>query len=146
MLKKLLFGAPVAAIYYVLVYNIINATYESLPYNEKKQKTITLIFVISLLTLTSSYFLMNDEKISSIKIGLAGGGALLMFNSVIKNWDNLESHTKVTILGLLFGFVLWVAYYANKNNKKELYDELQDEDDDDEDDEDDEDEDNKNES
>jgi hypothetical protein len=130
MLKKLIFSVPVAVIYYILVYNIINSMYESLAYNEKKQKTITLIFVVSLLTLISSYFLMNNEKTSSIKIGLAGGGGLLMFNSVVKNWDNLENQTKVTILGIMFGFVSWVAYYANKNNKqKELYDELDDDDD-----------------
>lgn len=136
-MKKILFSIPVAVIYYVLVCSIVDAIYESVSYNEKQQKIITLIFVISILTILTSYFLMTNEKTSSIKIGLGGGGCLLLFNSVIKNWDKLESKTKVTITALLFCFVLWVAYYANKNDnankKKELYDDLDEDDEEDED-------------
>ena len=136
-MKKILFSIPVAGIYYVLICSAVDALYESVPQSDKQQKIITLIFVISILTILSSYFLLTNGKMGSIRIGLGLGGSLLLFNSVVKNWDNLDSKTKVTIMALLFCFASWVAYYANKNDKpddeSEMFTDLDDDDDDDDD-------------
>jgi flagellar biosynthesis component FlhA len=45
---------------------------------------------------------------------------MLLFNSMITNWEKMSSQTKLLLLGINFGLIVWFSYYKIKsNNKKE---------------------------
>ena len=60
---------------------------------------------------------MKEEN-SALKIGLYFGSAILVFNALIVNWDKMDSQTKLLLLGINFGLLIWNTFNVKDKTKK----------------------------
>jgi hypothetical protein len=119
--NDILFAIPIAISFCILVFKVVDILYKEEQCREKYQKTATTLFVIGLVGIIISQAIFNKENNlnnRSVRFGLFAGSALIIFYSVVKNWDLLDDITKLIIFGILFAVVVGWAYFASNNIRK----------------------------
>ena len=121
MLYNFFYGGVIGIIYYLIVCQISNNIFleNQIPIklHESLQKSIIFIYFGGLL----GYYLGSNsiKDNNTLKVGLYFGSAILIFNSMIINWDKMDSQTKLLLLGINFGLLIWYSYVKNKTKKLE---------------------------
>jgi len=122
--RDILFAIPIAVSFCVLVFKTVDILYKEEQCREKYQKTVTTLFVIGMIGIIISQAIFNKQNglnNRAIRIGLLCGSSLIIFYSVIHNWEILDDITKLIIFGILFSVVIGWTYVATSNvpqNKK----------------------------
>jgi large-conductance mechanosensitive channel len=123
MIFNLFVGGIIGLIYYLIICQISNNMFLENKNIYSMQNSIMFLYFGGIIGLfLGSNMFSKDNKLenSSMKIGLYFGSAMLLFNSMITNWDKMSSQTKLLLLGINFGLIVWFSYYKIKsNNKKE---------------------------
>lgn len=120
IIKDLLFGIPIGILYNLFFDKYITMSYNELAYNERIQKTYTTMFigsVIGFIIGNTLFYLHKRFKNSIVRMGLNIGSAILLFQSVIGNWDKIQDDTKLIFFGLILGLAIWYSY-SKKDDKK----------------------------
>jgi hypothetical protein len=140
----IILAIPLGIIIYIFIYQIISVINIDLPYGDKFQRSLIMLFItgILLLVLANTFFKTNKTmKNKVMQYGLNISGIILIFYSTFSNWCNMSDVTKVIIFGLILTGFIGYIYRLNKINKKkkkkdkeeskkiadELYDEYQEE-------------------
>ena len=119
--NDILFAIPIAISFCILVFKTVDILYKEEQCREKYQKTATTLFVIGLAGIIISQAIFNKQNTlnnRAVRFGLLAGSAMIIFYSVVKNWDLLDDITKLIIFGILFSVVIGWAYFASNNIKK----------------------------
>jgi len=117
MLGNFFIGGVIGIIYYLIICQIShNIYFENKEYNAQ-QKYILFVYFGGLVGL---FLGSNKLDNSALRVGLYFGSVMLVFNAMIINWQNMNAQTKLLLLGINLGLVIWYSYYKNKNNKKKL--------------------------
>jgi hypothetical protein len=124
MIFNLFVGGIIGLIYYLIICQISNNMFLENKNIYSMQNSIMFLYfggIIGLFLGGNMFSKNNKLKNSSMKIGLYFGSTMLLFNSMITNWDKMSSQTKLLLLGMNFGLIVWFSYYKiQSNNKKEL--------------------------
>ncbi len=121
MLVNFFLGGLIGIIYYLIICQISNNLFCENKNIYNSQNSILFLYFGGLIGLfLGSNIFSNNKKLnnSAIKIGLYFGSSFLIFNSMIINWDNMNSQTKLLLLGINFGLIIWFSYFNKKINKK----------------------------
>ena len=119
--NDILFAIPIAISFCILVFKTVDILYKEEQCREKYQKTATTLFVIGLVGIIISQAIFNKQNSlnnRAVRFGLLAGSAMIIFYSVVKNWDMLDDITKLIIFGILFAVVIGWTYFASNNIKK----------------------------
>jgi hypothetical protein len=122
MLFNFFIGGIIGLIYYLIVCQISNNLFLENKTPLSMQKSILFLYFGGLIGLyLGSCAFSNKNKMSnsSLKIGLYFGSSILLFNAIIVNWDAMDNQTKLLILGINFGLLIWYSFYKIKQNKIE---------------------------
>ncbi len=119
--NDILFAVPIAISFCVLVFKIVDILYKDEQCREKYQKTATTLFVIGLIGIIISQAIFNKQNNlnnRAVRFGLLAGSVMIIFYSVVRNWDLLDDITKLIIFSILFSVVIGWTYFASNNIKK----------------------------
>lgn len=121
MLYNFFYGGVIGIIYYLIICQISNNIFleNQIPahLSDSQQKSIMFIYFGGLI----GYYLGSKgikKENGSLKIGLFFGSALLVFNALIVNWDKMDSQTKLLLLGINFGLLIWNTFNVKDKTKK----------------------------
>jgi hypothetical protein len=121
MLYNFFYGGIIGIIYYLIICQISNNIFleNQIPIklSESQQKSIMFIYFGGLIGYYIGSKGMKKEN-TSLKIGLYFGAALLVFNAIIVNWDKMDSQTKLLLLGINFGLLIWNTFNVKDKTKK----------------------------
>lgn len=119
-LNDIIFAIPIGIIYNIMVYKIVDILYKEHQYKEKCQKSATVLFIAAIIGIIIAQVVFNKKnKLNNraVRFGLIGGSLLIIFYSVIKNWNLLDDLTRLLIIGILFGVIIaWSYIRAKKKN------------------------------
>jgi CDP-diglyceride synthetase len=119
--NDILFAIPIAISFCILVFKTVDILYKEEQCREKYQKTATTLFVIGLVGIIISQAIFNKQNSlnnRAVRFGLLAGSAMIIFYSVVHNWEMLDDITKLIIFGILFSVVIGWTYFASNNVKK----------------------------
>lgn len=122
--NDIIFAIPIATIFNVFVYKISDIMYKDYQCKERYQKSATTLFVAGIIGIIIAQTVFNKKnKLNNraVRFGLLGGSCLIIFYSVIKNWDLLDDVTKLIIFGILFSIIIAWSYFVLKGRKKPLH-------------------------
>ena len=118
-------GTIIGFIIYVLITSMSRLMTIDMEFNEKNQKIFIINFISGLCLLSLAMTAFNDKgklKNKSVKNGLLISGLCLSLNTIIINWHLLSEHTRIMLIGICLGIVIWYAYYnehdLNDNMRK----------------------------
>ncbi len=121
MISNLFIGGIIGLIYYLIICQISNNIFLENKNIYSTQNSIIFLYfggIIGLFLGSNMFSKNNKLENSSIKFGLYFGSIMLIFNSMIANWDKMNSQTKLLLLGINFGLLVWFSYYKIKSNNK----------------------------
>ncbi len=121
MISNLFIGGIIGLIYYLIICQISNNIFLENKNIYSTQNSIIFLYfggIIGLFLGSKMFSKNNKLENSSIKFGLYFGSIMLIFNSMIANWDKMNSQTKLLLLGINFGLLVWFSYYKIKSNNK----------------------------
>jgi hypothetical protein len=120
MLLNFFLGGLIGLIYYLIICQISHNLYLVKPTPLSTQRSILFLYFGGLIGLFLGYNMNNKTSNSGLRIGLYFGSSLLVFNSMLINWEYMSNETKLLLLGINFGLIIWYSYYkVNLNKKKE---------------------------
>jgi hypothetical protein len=117
MIFNFLLGGVIGIIYYLIICQLSNNIFLENKSMMAIQRSIFFIYFGGLLGLFIGSKIDRKSN-SALKIGLYFGSPLLLFNSLIINWEHMNSDTKLILLGINMGLLVWYSYYKLNDNKK----------------------------
>lgn len=111
---------PFGIIYYFFIDKLMNVVLCDLPYAERYQKSLIFIFVIGLIGLILAFTLFKNNpffKNRALRFGLILGSALLIFYSIISNWNKMDDTTKIIIFSIMLGLLVCYYYYNTEEEE-----------------------------
>ena len=121
LLKDIIIAVPIGIIFNVFVQKLASLILYDIPYEEKYQKTIILLFIAGIvgILIAQTMFSKNARyKNRAMRYGLTFGSALLLIYSLITNWDKMDDSTKLVIMGIIMSGLIWYCYYGDNEKKK----------------------------
>jgi hypothetical protein len=112
--KDLLLSIPIFIFYILFINKLCETLTSSLPIIERNKKILVGTFIGSIIGLILAFYVFNyNNKFGnrSIKYGLIIGSVYLMGNTIIFNWDSIQSDTKLFMIGTIFALFLILSYF-----------------------------------
>lgn len=128
----LLLAVPIGVIYNMIVHESADVFNDKFAYKDKVQRRLLTVFGGGLIGMIIAVFcLSNSVQNTAIKYGLYVGSLLLLFHSVIYNWQIMQNDTRIIVMVLTLCTLIWYSYSSNsnkdktsksnKNDKKKIY-------------------------
>jgi hypothetical protein len=122
-IKDFAVGIPIGIMYNIFFNKVTESMLKDYPYNERFEKTIIYLLVISVITFIVAQKIFYENN-GIMYVSLVCGSLLLLFNSIVVNWEKISDDAKLLIFGIILGASLWFAFYVsydvekNNDNKK----------------------------
>ncbi len=120
MIFNFFFGGIIGLIYYLIICQISNNLFLINKTPKSVQDSILFLYFGGLIGLFFGYNLFSDKSSmqnSSLKIGLYFGSSILILNAMIVNWDVMDHKTRLLLLGINFGLLIWYSYFKIHKSK-----------------------------
>lgn len=120
LVGDLVFSVPLGIIYTIFFQKLGDVIFPNLSYTDKYQKYLIFLLVAGLvgIILAQTIFTYNKTfKNQIIKHGLIIGGIILLLYPTLTYWNKMTDETKLLVIGIIFGCLLWYCYYNNKSDK-----------------------------
>lgn len=101
MIKELILGLILGFLIMFFSHNLVNSITDG-----SIQSNIIITLILGIVCICIGYFLLWDSD--TIRNGLLIGGFLLLYNSLIMNWGNIDNVSRTVILG---GILVWLSHY-----------------------------------
>ncbi len=119
VITDLLLAVPIGIIYNMIVHESSVIFNDKFNYKDKVQRTLLMVFGGGLIGMIVAMFcLSNSIQNTAIKYGLYLGSALLLFHSVIYNWQIMQNDTRIIVMVLTLCVLIWYSYMSNKTETK----------------------------
>jgi hypothetical protein len=117
----LLLSIPISVIYSMVVITIGDIFNENNSYNEKIKNNLIIGIIGGIIALVIGAYLFaknTSYENNIVKYGFYGGGIILLFYSIVYNWNSLGNDSKCLIMLICLGFIMKYAFYWNNDTKK----------------------------
>jgi hypothetical protein len=112
---NIMMSIPLGTILYILTEKIITFTTTSNNYNDRLQNIFIMGFIIGALYIIVAMTLFNAQSNiynQTLQLSILGCGILLLLNSVLLNWSDLNEGTKIVMLTV---FATSIIIYSYRN-------------------------------
>ncbi len=120
ILKDIIIAIPIGVVYNFIVNRAINVSFGQMAYSEKYQKSLIFMFVIGLIGMILAFTLFKNHpmfKNRPLRMGLIFGSSILIFYSMITNWEKMDDITKIIMFGIILISLVWYSYYSEDEKK-----------------------------
>lgn len=113
---SILLAIPIGIIYNLLISKISSMITKDYEYNEKIQKNIIVEIISGIGAIAMAFYIFNNKKCKNktAMYGLLLGGGLLLFSSLVSNWNVVNDYTKIITLGGIMIFFILYSYKFEK--------------------------------
>jgi hypothetical protein len=119
VVTDLILAVPIGIIYNMIIHELSVILNDNFSYKDKIQRNLLMIFGGGLLGFVLAiFFLSNSNQNIAIKYGLYLGSSLLLFHSVINNWQVMHNDTRIIIMILTLCVLIWYSYSSKASIKK----------------------------
>lgn len=121
---NVLFAIPICAIFIVLTYKFVEYRYKDDDFSTKYQNSMTALFLIGVVGIIAAQILFSRNNFMNnlgINLGLTGGGIIIIFYSVVKNWSFIDDITKIIIGVIAFFAIILLSYMYNNNSSPDSF-------------------------
>lgn len=106
---------PIGIIYNMIVHECANIFNEKSNYKEKLQRGLLIIFGGGLIGFLVAHFLTVNR---SLRFGMYLGALLLIGHTVMYNWETMRNDTRIIIMILSLGVLIWYSYTQSLSDQK----------------------------
>jgi len=109
----LLIAIPITFIYLLFIYKLIEIlTIKDKP-ESKVKKTLILAFIFGIISLVLGYYVFGKSGVKNrpVKISLIIGAIILIFQSLITNWDKLQHDVRLMFIGIVLAVLIFASYF-----------------------------------
>jgi hypothetical protein len=104
MFTDLILGTFLGVTLNFFVHSLLDSINFDKPYNEKMEQKIVITLVIGVISMIIGYILWDN---SVMRNGLLLGGFLLIFYSLVINWNKLDNMAKTILFGLMLVYIIF---------------------------------------
>jgi len=97
---NILFAIPIGILFNMIIHNISDIVTHNI---EKKLMFLLILAVIGILI---GKFLLENK---TLRYGLYFGSSILLYYTLVMNWDVMDQYAKVIIIGIVLGYVVKFA-------------------------------------
>ena len=119
-LTDLVFSVPFGIIYVIFIQKFADVIFCDDTYNDRYQKSLMLLFLagVTAIILAQTIFTYNKTLQNEIiKHGFIIGGIILILYPIIIYWDKMTNETKLIVIAVIFGGLVWYFYQYGKSDK-----------------------------
>jgi hypothetical protein len=112
---------PIGIIYNLSISKLGQIITKDSIYKEKIEKNLIIEIIGGIIALIFAFGIFGNNRFENniVKYGLIFGGVILLFYSVISNWDTIEDITKLFALITIMSFMIIYSYkYISKSKSK----------------------------
>jgi hypothetical protein len=120
MIFNFFFGGLIGLIYYLIICQISNNLFLLNKTPKSVQDSVLFLYFGGLIGLFFGYNLFSNKSTlqnSALKIGLYFGSSILILNAMIVNWDVMDHQTRLVLLGINFGLLIYYSYFKIQKSK-----------------------------
>ncbi len=120
MIFNFFFGGLIGLIYYLIICQISNNLFLINKTPKSVQDSILFLYFGGLIGLFFGYNIFSNKSTfqnSALKIGLYFGSSILILNAMIVNWDVMNHQTRLLLLGINFGLLIYYSYFTIQKSK-----------------------------
>lgn len=103
---NIIFLVPIGILHNMIFHNISDIV----SCNNIEKKLIFLLISGVMSIIIGKYFINSN----AIKYGLYFGGILLLYYTLIMNWDIMDKYVKIILIGIVFCYVIWFSVKTKK--------------------------------
>ena len=119
LITDIILAFPIGIIYNMIIHESTDILNNKFNYADRVQKSLLIVSGGGLFGLIfAMFFLSNGLENRAIKYGLLFGSFLLLFHSIICNWQTMQNDTRIIIMVLTLCVLMWYSYVSNSNLKK----------------------------
>lgn len=109
----LLISIPIVLLFLLFVYKLIEILTMKEKPDDKVKKTLILAFIFGIVSLAIGFYVFGKSGLKNrpVKIGLIVGAIILLFQSLITNWDKLQHDVRLMFIGVVFGVTIFASYF-----------------------------------
>lgn len=112
-IKNIIIGVPIGVIYFILSSMIGEVIYKDIKIDDRQIYISIIMFISALIGLFISYYVLNKNKKyhnDSLKYGLIMGSIVLLFYTLVRNWDITSNEYKLGVFSIIFLIMLWITF------------------------------------
>ena len=113
ILTDIILAIPIGIMYNILAYYVSDMLNTNLIYEDKIQSNFVLNFIFGVIGLFVGYYLFKKNKKlknKAIRYGLYFGSFILLFNTLVYNWNIMSDSIKLIVFIIVLMFLLLLAY------------------------------------
>lgn len=113
ILTDIILAIPIGIIFNILAYEVTDILNNNLIYDDKIQSNLVINFMIGLLGFFLGYYIFKKNKKiknKAIRYGLYFGSSLLIFNTLVYNWNIMTNSVKIIIFITVLTFLVFLSY------------------------------------
>lgn len=113
----LFLSIPIGIMYNLSISKLGQIITKNSAYKDKIQNNLIVEIIGGIVALVLAFWVFGNKRFENniVKYGLIFGGVILLFYTMIVNWDAIEDGTK---LFTLIGAMIFMIIYSYKYNKK----------------------------
>ncbi len=119
MLSSILTSGTLGFLYYLIIHKISSTMISENLNNTKTQLSILFLYFSAIFGIVLGIII--NKYNTTFRLGMYFGASLLLFSSMITNWDNMDNQTKLLLLGINFGIVVMYCAGGTKKHKKKKH-------------------------
>lgn len=116
MIEYIIFALPFSVIFALIFIKLSHQLYKEDNARDRLRNSLYFTFFAGLVGIAFAQTIFkNNPKLKNdlISSGLTLGGLYLIYHTVIANWSKLENDSKILILGIMFGVIVWAIYFKS---------------------------------
>jgi hypothetical protein len=110
LVRDILLSVPLGLLYVFFINKIIELLTSDTIFEEKIKKAISISFICVIVGYVLAFKIFNNGKLQNriVKYSLTFGSSIILINSIIYHWPELNTDTKTFMIGvlLLLSFIL----------------------------------------
>jgi hypothetical protein len=112
IVRDILLSIPFGLLYIFFINKIIELLTSETIYEEKIKKMISISFIIIIIGFILAFKVFSSGKLKNriIKYTLIFGNSIILLNSIIYHWPQLNTDTKALMIGILLILLFVVSY------------------------------------
>ena len=109
----LLISIPIIILFLLFIYKLIEILTMKEKPDDKVKKTLILAFIFGILSLAIGFYVFGKSGLKNrpVKFGLIVGSLILLFQTLITNWDKLQHDIRLMFIGVVLGLTIFVSYF-----------------------------------
>ena len=104
-------------LYNMFFHKFADFYYKDMSYDNRYKSTVLMLFIAGILGVVIGKVYISENFEKKISDGIILGGFFLVGSSLINNWTHMSEITKIVLIVLTMGYVI---YYSSDKNKMAL--------------------------